>query len=172
MRHPPPAREINEGGWTGSDSGAPNAFGYIDPSDTGSVYIAPNITFDFTEIQYDNKTPAQADADWESLFSQLSANSATPIIIWPWHDYGPTDWNDNDPGAPGTYTNFIAYAYNAGYEFVTSEDLASRIAAEQAATLCETTNGNVLTATVTPAPQQQSSTNWRKLKPSRKYWLR
>ena len=81
------------GGWTGADSGAPNAFGYIDPSDTGSVYIAPNITFDFTEIQYDNKTPAQADADWESLFNQLSANSATPIIVWPWHDYGPTDWN-------------------------------------------------------------------------------
>ena len=44
-----------EGGWTGVGSGAPNAFGYIDPSDTGSVYIAPNITFDFTEIQYDNK---------------------------------------------------------------------------------------------------------------------
>ena len=125
MRHPPPAREINEGGWTGSDSGAPNAFGYIDLSDTGSVYIAPNITFDFTEIQCDNKTPAQADADWESLF------------------------------------NFIAYAYNAGYEFVTSEDLASRIAAEQAATLCETTNGNVITATVTPAPQHPTSARWR-----------
>ena len=65
-----------EGGWTGAGSGAPNAFGYIDPSHTGSVYIAPNITFDFTEIQYDNKTPAQALADWESLFNQLSANSA------------------------------------------------------------------------------------------------
>ena len=147
------------GGWTGADSGAPNAFGYTDPSDTGSVYIAPNITFDFYEIEYEGKTAAQADADWESLFNQLSANSATPIIVWPWHDYGPTDWNDNDPGAPGTlayneamYTNFIAYAYNAGYEFVTSEDLASRIAAEQAATLSETTNGNVITAKVTPAP--------------------
>ena len=130
-------------------------------ADTGSVYIAPNITFDFTEIQYDNKTPAQADADWESLFNQLSANSATPIIVWPWHDYGPTNWNDNNPGTPGTlayneamYTNFIAYAYNAGYEFVTSEDLASRIAAEQAATLSETTSGNVITATVTPAPTE------------------
>ena len=49
------------------------------------------------------------------------------------------------------YTNFIAYAYNAGYEFVTTEDLASRIAAEQAATLSETTSGNVITATVTPS---------------------
>ena len=52
------------------------------------------------------------------------------------------------------YTNFIAYAYNAGYEFVTTEDLASRIAAEQAATLSETTSGNVITATVTPAPTE------------------
>ena len=147
------------GGWTGVGSGAPNAFGYIDPSHTGSVYIAPNITFDFTEIQYDNKTPAQALADWESLFNQLSANSATPVIVWPWHDYGPTNWSDT-PGTPGPgyneamYTSFIAYAYNAGYEFVTSEDLASRIAAEQAATLKETTSGNVITATVTPAPTE------------------
>ena len=54
------------GGWTGVGSGYPNAFGYIDPSNTGSVYIAPNITFDFTEIQFQNKTPAQALADWDS----------------------------------------------------------------------------------------------------------
>ncbi len=146
------------GGWTGAGSGAPNAFGYIDPSDTGSVYIAPNITFDFTEIQFDNKTPAQALTDWESLFNQLSANSESPVIVWPWHDYGPTDWTDpgNTPANydEAMYTNFIAYAYNAGYEFVTTEDLASRIAAQQAATLSETTSGNVITATVTPAPTQ------------------
>ena len=50
------------------------------------------------------------------------------------------------------FTDFIAYAYNAGYEFVTSEDLAARIAAQQKATLSETTNGNVITATITPDP--------------------
>ena len=44
------------------------------------------------------------------------------------------------------YQDFIAYAYNAGYEFVTSEDLAQRVAAEQAATISETTSGNVITA--------------------------
>ncbi|MBV8400177.1 MAG: hypothetical protein JOZ17_15770 [Acetobacteraceae bacterium] len=149
------------GGWTGVGAGAPNAFGYTDPSDTGSVYIAPNVTFNFTEIEYQHKTPAQALSDWESLFNQLSAHSATPVIVWPWHDYGPTNFNDDNPGTPGTagydeamYTNFIAYAYNAGYEFVTTEDLASRIAAEQAATLSETTSGNVITATVTPAANE------------------
>jgi hypothetical protein len=146
------------GGWTGVGSGAPNAFGYLTPSDTGSVYIAPNITFDFTEVQYDNKTAAQALADWETLFNQLSDNSDVPVIVWPWHDYGPTDWNTNGSAGAGPgpgytaqmYADFIAYAYNAGYEFVTSEDLAARIAAQQKATLSETTSGNVITATITP----------------------
>ena len=146
------------GGWTGAGSGSPNAFGYITPGNTSSVYIAPNITFDFTEVQYDNKTAAQALADWESLFNQLSANSEQPIIVWPWHDYGPTDWPTGGTTGPGyteaMYQDFIAYAYNAGYEFVTSEELAQRIAAEQAATLSETTSGNVITATVTPAASQ------------------
>src|SRR5882757_8860718 len=145
------------GGWTGVGSGSPNAFGYISPTDTGSVYIAPNITFDFTEIQFQNKTPAQALADWTLLFNQLSAHSQTPVIVWPWHDYGPTNWDTNGAGAGPSYTSqmfsdFIAYAFNAGYEFVTSEDLAARIAAQQKATLSETTNGNVITATITPDP--------------------
>ena len=145
------------GGWTGVGSGYPNAFGYIDPTNTGSVYIAPNITFDFTEIQFQNKTPAQALADWQALFNQLSAHSETPIIVWPWHDYGPTNWDTNGTGSgPGyttqMFTDFIAYAFNAGYEFVTAETLAARIAAQQKATLSETTNGNVITATITPDP--------------------
>ena len=50
------------------------------------------------------------------------------------------------------FTDFIAYAYNAGYEFVTVETLAARIAAQQKATISETTNGNVITATITPDP--------------------
>src|SRR6202022_3808899 len=113
--------------------------------------------FDFTEIQFQNKTPAQALADWEALFNQLSAKSQVPVIVWPWHDYGPTNWNTNGTGsAPGytaqMYADFIAYAYKAGYEFVTAEDLAGRIAAQQKATLSETTNGNVITATITPDP--------------------
>ena len=145
------------GGWTGVGSGSPNAIGYITPSATSSVYIAPNITFDFSELQYENKTPASSLADWEALFNQLSANSETPIIVWPWHDYGITDWPTGGIGTtpPGyteaLYQDFIAYAYNAGDEFVTSEDLAQRVAAEQAATLSETTSGNVITASVTPS---------------------
>jgi serralysin len=144
------------GGWTGVGSGYPNAFGYLTPNDTGSVYIAPNITFDFSEIQYQQKTPTQSLADWEALFQQLSAHSEVPIIVWPWHDYGATNWPTNGPGTPPPgyttqmYTDFIAYAFNAGYEFVTEEQLAARIAAQQKATVSETTNGNVITATITP----------------------
>ena len=145
------------GGWTGVGSGSPNAFGYIDPTHTGSVYIAPNITFDFSELSFENKSPETALADWENLFNELSENSDSPVIVWPWHDYGITDWPTGGPGTapPGyseaLYQNFISYAFNAGYEFVTSEDLASRVAAEQAATISELTNGNVITATVTPS---------------------
>ena len=141
------------GGWTGVGSGSPNAFGYIDPSNTGSVYIAPNITFDFTEVQYQNKSPETALTDWNSLFTQMSQNSETPVIVWPWHDYGATNWGTPPPGyTTQLYTTFIADAFNAGYEFVTTEDLAARVAAEQAAKLSETTSGNVVTATVTPSP--------------------
>ncbi len=132
------------GGWTGVGSGYPNAFGYITPSDTGSVYIAPNITFDFTEIQYQHKTPAQALADWESLFNQLSTHSQVPVIVWPWHDYGPTNWDTSGTGTGPGYTQQM-FA-------VTSEQLAARIAAQQKATLSETTSGNVITATITPDP--------------------
>ena len=145
------------GGWTGVGAGSPNAFGYIDPTNTKSVYIAPNMTFDFTEIEFQKKTPAAALADWKALFNQLSANSQSPVIVWPWHDYGPTDWNfdTNSPNA-GRYTtqmftDFVAYAYNAGYEFVTSEDLAARIAAQQRAMIAETNpTANTINVTVTP----------------------
>jgi Ca2+-binding RTX toxin-like protein len=160
------------GGWTGVGAGFANAFGYITPNDQGSVYIAPNMTFDFTEVGFQHKTPAQTVADWLSLAGQLSANSQSPILVWPWHDYGPTNWVTDTGVAPGytaqMYEAFIAYA--AGYdvtvdattgaisigatqtrrpyEFVTSEDLAARIAAQQKAVITETTNGNVVTVSV------------------------
>ena len=50
------------------------------------------------------------------------------------------------------YTDFIAQAYNAGYEFVTLEELAARIAAQQKAHIDYTTVGNTITATATPDP--------------------
>ena len=57
--------------------------------------------------------------------------------MWPIHDYGAAAWNTTaqfahrSPYSTHMYTDFIAQAYNAGYEFVTLEDLASRIAAQR-----------------------------------------
>ena len=50
------------------------------------------------------------------------------------------------------YTDFIAQAYSAGYEFVTLEELASRLVAQQKAHIDYTTVGNAITATITPDP--------------------
>ena len=158
------------GGWTGIGSGYPSAIGYMSPSatDMGSLYIAPNMTFDFTEIQYEGKTVAQAEADWAAQFNALAANAAgTPVVVLPVHDYGVAAWNtttDTGTGSPyatvtlpdGTttnmYTNFIAQAYADNYEFLTLEELAARTEAQQKAAINYTTVGNTITATVTPDP--------------------
>jgi Ca2+-binding RTX toxin-like protein len=145
------------GGWTGVGSGYPNAFGYMTPTDAGPVYLAPNMTFDFTEIGFEGKTAAQALADWIAQFDKLSANSSVPVIVWPWHDYGAAAWDTSGTGAASPYTtqmytDFIAYAYSKGFEFVTEEDLAARIAAQQKATITTTTSGSTINVTVTPDP--------------------
>jgi serralysin len=147
------------GGWTGVGSGYPSAIGYMSPgaTDLGAVYIAPNMTFDFTEIQYEGKTVAQAEADWAAQFSALGANAAgTPVAVLPIHDYGVAAWNtttDSATGSPYTtqmYTDFIAQTYNANYEFLTLEQLAARTEAQQKASIKYTTAGNTISATVTP----------------------
>ncbi|HEX3860808.1 MAG TPA: cadherin domain-containing protein [Stellaceae bacterium] len=147
------------GGWTGIGSGYPSAIGYMSPGDQGSLYIAPNMTFDFTEIQYEGKTLEQAEADWAAQFSTLTANAAgTPIVVLPIHDYGVAAWNTDTSSGTGSpystqmYTDFISQAYANNEEFVTMEDLASRIEAAQKADIKSVTAGNTVTATVTPDP--------------------
>ncbi len=147
------------GGWTGVGSGYPSAIGYMSPTDTGSVYIAPNMTFDFTEIQYEGKTVAQAEADWAAQFAAIGANAAgTPVAVLPIHDYGVAAWNTTNSTATGSpyttqmYSDFIANAYAQNYEFLTLEELAARTAAQQKASINYTTVGTTITATVTPDP--------------------
>jgi serralysin len=145
------------GGWTGVGAAYPSAFGYMSPTDTGSVYIAPNVSFDFTETEYQQKTLAQALADWEYLFNTISSSADVPVVVWPWHDYGAAAWDTTGTCAPSPYstvlyTQFIAYAFSKNFEFVTQEDLAPRIAAQQKAQVSFTTRGNTVTAIVTPDP--------------------
>ena len=60
------------GGWTGIGSGYPGAIGYMSPTDQNSVYIAPNMTFDFTEIQYQGKTAGNSAGPTGQRSSTLS----------------------------------------------------------------------------------------------------
>ncbi len=141
------------GGYSGVGAGYPNAIGYMTPQNAADdkVYIAPNTSFDFSLIEFQKKTVAEASAIWAKEFGALTANADAPVIVWPWHDYGPTMWAAD--GATSLYTKqmfttFIAQAAAAGVEFVTLADLAGRVSAFQNATITSSVVGNTITATV------------------------
>lgn len=144
------------GGYSGIGAGYPNAFGYMTPTDAAAdkVYIAPNTAFDFTLLEFQKKTIAQAEAQWAAEFAGITAHGETPIVVWPWHDYGPTAWSTDgtSPYNAQMFTNYIAMAANYGMEFVTLGELADRISAFEKATVTSSVAGNVITATVA-APQ-------------------
>ena len=73
-------------------SGYPGAFGFLAPNLTSSVYLAPNTSFDFTLVDFQHHTAAEAGALWAQEWNALVANANLPIVIWPWHDYGATQW--------------------------------------------------------------------------------
>ncbi len=117
------------------------------------VYIAPNTSFDFTLVGFQGKTAEQAAAAWATEWNQLTAKAEVPVVVWPWHDYGPTLWDTDNNGQPSRYslamfTDWISRAAAAGSEFVTLADLAERTAAIAKSTLTTSVVGNVVTATV------------------------
>ena len=125
------------GGNTAVGAGYPGAFGTMTPADAGHVYIAPNISSDFSLVGFKQLTAAQASAAWKAEWQEVTSHSDLPVVVWPWHDYGATNFL-NDPAQPYTeqmFTDFIKFAYDAGSEFVTLADLAQRIAAYQGASL-------------------------------------
>jgi Ca2+-binding RTX toxin-like protein/peptidoglycan/xylan/chitin deacetylase (PgdA/CDA1 family) len=146
------------GGYTGVGAGYPSAFGYITP-ESESVYLAPNMKFDFSMIdaaaQYGGGLTAdQAKQEWIREFNELSLKSDMPVFVWPWHDYGPTQWLVNDEPSRYTeamYTDFLRYAYEQDTEFVTMLDLAQRIKAFEKAQFNYSFNSasNTITAQVT-----------------------
>ena len=141
------------GGFTGVGAGYPGAFGYILPSVQDAVYIAPNATFDFTLNEFRDMTPAEADAFWAEEWASLTGHTDVPVVVWPWHDYGPTLWQ-LDPPAPSPYdlsqfTNYVARAAEFGAEFVTLDDLASRTKSFEKSSVTYSATGNVVTASVT-----------------------
>ncbi|MDF8335538.1 M10 family metallopeptidase C-terminal domain-containing protein [Novosphingobium cyanobacteriorum] len=140
------------GGYSGVGAGYPNAFGYLNPTqaNSGSYYFAPNIMSDFTLIEFQKKTIAQASAEWAKQFSEVTSHGAAPIVLWTWHDYGAAAWNSDGPSPYSTqmFTDFIAMASNADMEFVTLGDLAQRMNAFQSTTVTTSVTGNVITANV------------------------
>ena len=142
--------EYMSGGYASVGAGYPGAFGYLTPeyADTGQVYIAPNMSFDFTLIGFKQLTAAQALAAWQAEFANLTKKADVPVVVWPWHDYGPTNW-ENNGYTLGMFTEFIKTAVAANSEFVTLEDLADRIRSFEKSTLTSSVSGNIITATVT-----------------------
>lgn len=144
-------------------AGYPGAYGFVTP-DSDKVYIAPNISSDFTQTGWKNLTFEQATAGWLQEWQEAISLSDLPVVVFPWHDYGLTGWvtdyGTTDPsGAPKTYGNeamftpLIEAAFNYGSEFVTLADLAARISAFSKATLHTTfdADANAIGASVTGA---------------------
>ena len=142
------------GGYASVGAGYPGAFGFLTPDLTNAVYLAPNTSFDFTLVEFQNLGAAGAEAAWAQEWNQLVANANCPIVVWPWHDYGPTQWPVSGTTSTYTtqmYTDWIQRAYQAGDEFVTAADLASRIQSFAQSGVTSTVNGNVITVTVASA---------------------
>jgi len=139
------------GGYSGEGAGYPGAFGYLTP-DQKTVYLAPNMSFDFSLIDFQNRTPEEAAAIWAAELGDITKNANTPIIAFPWHDYGPTEWTFDGEASSYTYEmfdSFLAFTHASGTEFVTGEDLAERIRTFEASELTLHREGDTITAQVT-----------------------
>ncbi|MCB8778739.1 polysaccharide deacetylase family protein [Planktothrix agardhii 1032] len=139
------------GGYSGVGAGYPNAFG-LPFKGEDYVYLAPNMKFDFSLIEFEKKTVPEAEAVWNQEYNDIANHAAMPIFHWPWHDYAPTTAPGAAPGyTEQMFTNLIAKAYNAGAEFVTANDLSNRIKTFEKAKISTSTTENTITAKVEAA---------------------
>lgn len=134
------------GGYSATGAGFPNAFGFLN-ADSTKVYLSPNMSFDFTLVQFQKRSAAEAKQIWRNEFDALAKHASQPMIHWPWHDYGPND-NFKVGYTIDMYEGLLARANNFGSEFITGKNFAERIKAfKQSATDITITN-NVITAKV------------------------
>jgi peptidoglycan/xylan/chitin deacetylase (PgdA/CDA1 family) len=125
-----------------------NAFGFLTPT-SKAVYFAPNMSFDFTLIDFKKLTAAQAEVEWAKEYAQLTKHGNNPFLEFPIHDFGITE---KEPGyTRAMFENFIARAANDGTEFVTLDDAQKRIRAFEKASLTVDQVGDTITAKVTNA---------------------
>ena len=147
------------GGATTVGAGYPGAFGFLEPGQE-SVYLAPNLWFDFTLIGFGIPVPdgnggfvpqpltaVEAQVEWIRQYNEVISHSNKPMVLMPWHDYGPTNFN-NDGYSQEMFTALIEEAYNNGAEFVTLADASQRIKAFEQSQLFVESSGNTITAEV------------------------
>ena len=134
------------GGYSSVNAGYSNAFGFLTPEST-KVYLSPNMSFDFTLVEFLHKTAAEAKQIWFNEFDTLVSHNNQAIIHWPWHDYGPND-TGNAGYSMDMFSGLISKAYDYGAEFVTGQDLANRIKSFSKAKISVSQNGNNITAKV------------------------
>lgn len=77
------------GGYSGVGAGYPNAFGFMFPG-SDYIYLARNMSFDFSLLEFRKLTAQQAEAEWVKEYTGLTNHASQAIINFPWHDYGPT----------------------------------------------------------------------------------
>ena len=148
------AREVStyfdyiSGGYSGYTGGYNGAFGFLTSDLVDTVYLAPNMPFDFNLIDFLGMDPRQAEEVWLSTLAAISSFGSTPIIGFPWHDYGPTSWSTSETPSGYNLEMFealIQQAYVSGTEFVTGADLAARIDAFSKTTLAlENAEGTII----------------------------
>ncbi len=145
------------GGYSSIGAGYPGAFGYLTP-DSNKVYLSPNMSFDFTLIEFGVPvwdeaqgkyvphplTTAEAEQYWQDEYWELMNHASQPIIHWPWHDYGPTTGASSGLYSESMFTNTIKTAYEDEAEFLTGADLAQRISTFKDAKINVTYNNNIV----------------------------
>ena len=152
--------EYLTGGYSAVGAGFPNAFGFLN-ADSTKVYLSPNMSFDFTLIEFrknpetgEKFTAEEAKQIWFKEFDDLAKHAYQPIIHWPWHDYAPFD-SFKAGYRLDMFESLIAKAKNYGSEFITAKDLAERIQTFKQSAVDLSIQGNTITAKVKSAKAGQ-----------------
>ena len=142
----PHTAEYLTGGYSAVGAGFPNAFGFIN-ADSTKIYLSPNMSFDFTLIQWQKHSATEAKQIWSNEFDALAKHASQPIMHWPWHDYGPFD-NFNVGYSLDMFDSLLSKAKNYGSEFITGKNFAERIKAFKQSAVDISIENNIITAKV------------------------
>ena len=85
------------GGYAGVGAGYPGAFGFLDPAHTsqGLLRAERSVRLQPRRVPAHDRRAGRARPGPRPT-SRSSRTAETPIIHFPWHDYGPTDWDTSE----------------------------------------------------------------------------